>query len=114
MYVTRLEFKYTLFFPKYKFPVLRTKNIALHPLACISNVGRHTCGKCGKEYTLKHNLVRHVRFECGKDPQFQCPQCPYKAKQKGTLKSHVLLKHKDFLLTSGVKFGTSGRAGSIC
>ncbi|XP_046659240.1 zinc finger protein 425-like [Homalodisca vitripennis] len=75
---------------------------------------RHTCGKCGKEYTLKHNLVRHVRFECGKDPQFQCPQCPYKAKQKGTLKSHVLLKHKDFLLTSGVKFGTSGRAGSIC
>lgn len=48
---------------------------------------------CGKTYKYKQSLVLHIRYECGKEPQFQCPHCPYKAKQKGSVKSHIALKH---------------------
>ncbi|KAG8259304.1 hypothetical protein J6590_014773 [Homalodisca vitripennis] len=48
---------------------------------------------CGKTYTHKRSLWLHGKYECGKPPQFLCPFCPYKAKLKGNLKTHVLIKH---------------------
>lgn len=51
------------------------------------------CKRCGRSYNRKDNLLRHQRFECGKEPQWQCPVCPYKAKQKGTLRTHLLFRH---------------------
>nr|CAD7256011.1 unnamed protein product [Timema shepardi] len=33
------------------------------------------CEKCGKVYQWKQTLVRHMKLECGKDPQFHCPFC---------------------------------------
>ncbi|KAG8259389.1 hypothetical protein J6590_014859 [Homalodisca vitripennis] len=56
-------------------------------------LGIHICGGCGKKYSRKDNMTRHQRYECNMDPQFACPHCPYKAKQKGTLKSHMYSKH---------------------
>jgi hypothetical protein len=53
----------------------------------------HQCTRCGKVYRWKKSLNLHLRVECGKDPQFQCPACPYKAKQKGNLKSHMRICH---------------------
>jgi hypothetical protein len=53
----------------------------------------HQCTKCGKVYRWKKSLSLHLRVECGKEPQFQCPVCPYKAKQKGNLKSHMRVWH---------------------
>lgn len=53
----------------------------------------YECTKCGKCYSYYSGLYNHRRFECGKDPQFQCPYCPYKAKMKNNLKTHVLCKH---------------------
>jgi len=53
----------------------------------------HQCTKCGKVYRWKKSLSLHLRVECGKEPQFQCPLCPYKAKQKGNLKSHIRVWH---------------------
>ncbi|XP_049861389.1 longitudinals lacking protein-like isoform X1 [Schistocerca gregaria] len=35
------------------------------------------CPQCGKNYAWKTNMQRHLRLECGKEPQFQCPVCPY-------------------------------------
>lgn len=54
--------------------------------------GRFTCS-CGKSYKHKPNLYNHRRFECGKEPTFQCPLCVYKAKRKLTLSNHIILKH---------------------
>lgn len=52
------------------------------------------CRDCGKHYRHSNNLHRHRRFECGKEPQFMCPYCKYKAKLKDNLKKHVVYKHK--------------------
>ncbi|XP_054288239.1 longitudinals lacking protein, isoforms A/B/D/L-like [Macrosteles quadrilineatus] len=54
---------------------------------------QHMCPDCGKVYTLKHNLTRHQRLECNKEPQFSCHLCPYRAKQKSKLKYHLYCKH---------------------
>lgn len=59
----------------------------------LSLPGRHVCPDCGKEYTLKHNLHRHIRLECNKEPQFSCKFCEYRAKQKSKLKYHLFCKH---------------------
>lgn len=55
--------------------------------------GNNQCDVCLKAYRYSNGLRRHLKYECGKEPQFQCPHCPYKAKQKVHLKSHVALKH---------------------
>jgi hypothetical protein len=51
------------------------------------------CGQCGKVYMSKGNLTRHHKFECGKEPQFQCPHCPLRTKHKSSLLTHVYCKH---------------------
>ena len=56
--------------------------------------GEHyKCRTCGKLYRWKNSLYTHVRLECGKEPQFQCPYCPHRAKLKGNLQKHIKLKH---------------------
>jgi DNA-directed RNA polymerase subunit RPC12/RpoP len=58
-----------------------------------ATVGGYRCSNCGKVYRWKNTLLRHLRLECGKEPQFHCPYCPYRAKRKGNLQKHVLLRH---------------------
>ncbi|XP_054287655.1 zinc finger protein 585A-like [Macrosteles quadrilineatus] len=66
------------------------------------------CKGCGKKYRHKTSLSKHRKYECGKEAQFQCPHCPYKAKQKGTLKSHVLIRHtNEFHLKMNTMFPCS-------
>lgn len=39
-------------------------------------------------------MRRHEQVECGgKEPSYQCPHCPYRAKQKGNLGVHVRKHH---------------------
>lgn len=54
----------------------------------------YSCTRCGKAYNQSYNLSRHVNYECGKEPQFQCPYCAYKCKRRDTLKKHCVLLHK--------------------
>jgi DNA-directed RNA polymerase subunit RPC12/RpoP len=51
------------------------------------------CMQCGKVYTSKGNLTRHLKFECGKEPQFQCPHCTVRTKHKSSLLTHICCKH---------------------
>ena len=51
------------------------------------------CTACGKVYQWKKTLLRHVRHECGKEPQFQCPYCPQRTTQKNSLKNHIRARH---------------------
>ncbi|KAK3915491.1 Longitudinals lacking protein, isoform G [Frankliniella fusca] len=55
------------------------------------------CKNCGKKYTLKNNLLRHTRLECGKEPQFPCPFCPHRSKRNDRLMQHVSSQHKEQL-----------------
>lgn len=56
--------------------------------------GMYKCPRCRRGYVHKRSLRQHMRFECGKEPQFLCPYCPKKMKLKGNLKQHILLVHE--------------------
>ncbi|KAF6197379.1 hypothetical protein GE061_020263 [Apolygus lucorum] len=51
------------------------------------------CADCGKWYGWKESLYNHRNYECGKERQFACPQCPYRASRKGSLKTHLFTQH---------------------
>jgi uncharacterized Zn-finger protein len=57
--------------------------------------GLFPCPTCGKRYNYKHNLGRHVRQECGKEPQFHCPYCSHVTKHKASLQKHIHRKHTE-------------------
>jgi uncharacterized Zn-finger protein len=52
------------------------------------------CPTCGKRYNYKHNLGRHIRQECGKEPQFHCPYCSHVTKHKASLQKHIRRRHR--------------------
>ncbi|KAM7341690.1 longitudinals lacking isoform 6-T10 [Cochliomyia hominivorax] len=51
--------------------------------------GAYTCDRCGNSYARPHSLNRHVRFECGVEPKFECPICHKKSKHKHNLVLHM-------------------------
>ncbi|XP_017787394.1 PREDICTED: zinc finger X-chromosomal protein-like [Habropoda laboriosa] len=53
----------------------------------------YRCGTCGKGYQHRATLVRHTRHECGKEPQFKCPYCVHRTKQRGNLYQHIRTNH---------------------
>lgn len=55
----------------------------------------HPCPECGRVYKLKSSLRNHQKWECGKEPQFQCPFCVYRAKQKMHIGRHMERMHKE-------------------
>lgn len=54
--------------------------------------GRYYCD-CGKSYKNRESWYPHKKYECGKEAQFQCPECPYKAKLKKNLRTHAIHRH---------------------
>lgn len=55
----------------------------------------HPCPDCGRLYKLKSSLRNHQKWECGKEPQFKCPFCVYRAKQKMHIGRHMERMHKE-------------------
>uniref|UniRef100_A0A1B6H6A0 C2H2-type domain-containing protein n=1 Tax=Homalodisca liturata TaxID=320908 RepID=A0A1B6H6A0_9HEMI len=53
-----------------------------------------SCPVCYKCYKHKCSLTLHLRYECSKPPQFACSRCPYRAKRKSHIQSHMALKHQ--------------------
>ena len=66
---------------------LDTVYYGVQPPACFP------CNGCGNTYRHKRSLQKHVKLECGKEPQFHCPYCPMKMKQKGNLLKHIRKRH---------------------
>uniref|UniRef100_A0A1Y1LS70 C2H2-type domain-containing protein n=1 Tax=Photinus pyralis TaxID=7054 RepID=A0A1Y1LS70_PHOPY len=61
-----------------------------------SKESQFACRHCGKSYRWKSTMRRHELVECGdKEPSFECPKCPYKAKQKGNLGVHMRKHHHE-------------------
>lgn len=52
--------------------------------------------ECGRIYKYKTSMVKHFKHECGKEPKYCCTFCPKKFHQKGNLKTHIGLVHKQF------------------
>lgn len=55
------------------------------------------CFACGKNYRYKHNLNRHMKYECGKRKLFKCCYCGKSFSQKSTLVCHKLNIHQVLL-----------------
>lgn len=53
------------------------------------------CPDCGNFYNHYSSLKRHLDFECNKEPQFMCPHCPQKIKQKAYLLKHIRKFHPE-------------------
>uniref|UniRef100_A0A182IZ52 C2H2-type domain-containing protein n=1 Tax=Anopheles atroparvus TaxID=41427 RepID=A0A182IZ52_ANOAO len=67
---------------------------SLHCAVELSGYG-FACPDCGRTYKLKSSLRNHQKWECGKEPQFQCPYCVYRAKQKMHIGRHMERMHKE-------------------
>ncbi|XP_015436085.1 PREDICTED: zinc finger protein 2-like [Dufourea novaeangliae] len=52
------------------------------------NLKKHVCS-CGKIYSQKSSLDRHLRYECGKMPNVPCPQCGKMFKHKHHVTQHL-------------------------
>lgn len=48
----------------------------------------YSCNRCERIYTKKHSVLRHLRYECGVDPQFQCSICPQRFKHRSDQQRH--------------------------
>lgn len=53
------------------------------------------CQECFKAYKQQRSLWRHMKYECGKEPQFACKfsKCHYKTKHKASVKNHLMNLH---------------------
>ncbi|XP_063915028.1 zinc finger protein 425-like [Zophobas morio] len=51
------------------------------------------CVSCDRNYKSKTALNRHIRYDCGKEPLFQCAHCVYRAYQKIHLRKHLAKLH---------------------
>ena len=49
---------------------------------------------CGRKYKYRQSMMLHFKFECGKEPQFECEFCQKRFAHKGSLRNHVGLVHK--------------------
>jgi len=74
------------------FPLPEDTNPQLQQL---QPLGDFVCTNCGKRYRQYSSLWRHYTYECGKVPQFQCPYCPHRSTQKGSLKKHIRCRHPE-------------------
>lgn len=70
-------------------PLFKGINITTPPTVPSSIGGAYTCSRCGNSYARPHSLNRHIRFECGVEPKFECPVCHKKSKHKHNLVLHM-------------------------
>ncbi|KZC13548.1 Longitudinals lacking protein, isoforms A/B/D/L [Dufourea novaeangliae] len=54
------------------------------------------CPRCGKGYTWKASLHRHLSTGCGLPPMFSCQICDYRTSRKDILIRHMRHVHSQF------------------
>lgn len=62
----------------------------------MKTLGPFLCVSCGRNYRRRKALMAHMKYECGKAPQFQCPYCSCRFTQNSSLRVHVRRKHPSF------------------
>lgn len=66
-------------------------------LDVLENGSVYRCPRCPKSYMQKRTLMRHLRYECGKLPQFSCILCSYKSKHRSHITRHLINVHNQVL-----------------
>lgn len=54
---------------------------------------RFVCDKCPKRFSTKYGLSQHTKYECRKEPRFECAYCPFKCKRPWVINEHLRRKH---------------------
>lgn len=49
----------------------------------------HDCPRCGRRYSHKCSMIRHLKRECGVEPAFSCTVCDYRTNRRGNLNAHM-------------------------
>ncbi|XP_048264644.1 longitudinals lacking protein isoform X15 [Bombus terrestris] len=73
----------------------RCYNTGMLPAVDTTSRGNFDCPKCQKTYKWYRGLHRHLNYECGKAPRFQCPHCMYTGKHRSHVYSHIKSNHSD-------------------
>jgi len=73
-------------------------NIILIQFFPDQNEPRFFCSNyCGRSYKNKRSLWRHLKFECGVQPKFECLICNKKFTDNQSMKRHVILIHRHLI-----------------
>lgn len=71
------------------------KGLGLSGRTHTSPVNLQMCpNNCGRKYTNKYLLNRHLRYECGVNKHFSCQDCGKTFTHNFNLKSHSVIVHK--------------------
>ncbi|VEN56341.1 unnamed protein product, partial [Callosobruchus maculatus] len=57
----------------------------------------YRCPTCNRSYMLRRGLDQHIKYQCGKEPQFICPYAPaclFRTCLNGDLKKHIFWRHQ--------------------
>lgn len=52
-----------------------------------------SCIKCGRQYSTRSIMLRHMNHECGMAKQYMCPKCNKKFRRKWNLGQHLKRIH---------------------
>ncbi|XP_044737175.1 longitudinals lacking protein isoform X10 [Chrysoperla carnea] len=70
----------------------------------------HNCQNCTKTYRWKSALLRHKRYECGKEPMYSCDHCGHRTHYPASLQKHIRRVHAN--TTPNDLFTLAAAAGS--
>ncbi|RLU14954.1 hypothetical protein DMN91_012841 [Ooceraea biroi] len=83
--------------PRFKCPYCNKRD------KCSSNIYKHIrmrhdgnpvyVDKLDRGFTLKKNMTRHLRHECGMAPKYQCPYCDKPSKFTQNIYAHIRKYH---------------------
>lgn len=65
---------------------------------CRKNGQNFQCVKCGKWYSTKNIMLRHMNHECGVEKNIQCKFCAKMFLRKWNLKQHIKRIHENAIL----------------
>lgn len=82
---------------KYKTSVICIKYIIIKWLYFLSDIieSKFVCpNNCGRSYKRNCTVRRHLKFECGIEPKFECFICYKKFSYQVAVKKHLISVHK--------------------
>lgn len=52
------------------------------------------CAKCGRWYSTRSIMLRHMNHECGVEKKIECPLCHRRFRRKWNLEQHMKRLHR--------------------
>lgn len=86
--------KYIIFFLFTGFTSYQQENIDASYQEHPNEAKKFECLNCHHRFTHKTTIVDHLRYFCGRGPQFQCPYCGCPGSSSSSVYRHVRTKHR--------------------